>query len=136
MLTRIFATVFSVVLFVFVVYAGAVQQGSLTARSDGNDITVRWLSEDEAGVAQFVIERQSGFNGVFVTLVELSPKGNGSTYEFVDHNAFRMTESIYKYRVKVVFANGASPAYFGPITVSHKTSDVRRTWGSIKAMFR
>lgn len=116
--------------------AGVVREGSFSAWSDGSNITIRWLSEDETGVSKYVLERRAGANGTFIQLVEIQPRGNNETYQFVDETAFRLTESIYQYRLKVVFGNSAAPIYYGPITVSHRTSDVRRTWGSIKAMFR
>jgi hypothetical protein len=116
--------------------AGVVREGTFSAWSDGSNITIRWLSEDETGVSKYVLERRAGANGTFIQLVEIQPRGNNETYQFVDETAFRLTESIYQYRLKVVFGNSAAPIYYGPITVSHRTSDVRRTWGSIKAMFR
>lgn len=117
-------------------FAGVIREGSFSARSDGNNIIIRWLSEDETGVSKYVLERKAGANGVFAQLAEIQPRGNNESYQFVDETAFRITESLYQYRLKVVFVNGAVPIYYGPITVSHRTSDVRRTWGSIKAMFR
>ncbi len=118
------------------VFAGAIKEGSLNASSDGTSITLRWISEDENGVSKFVIERKAGMSGSFMLLTELPPRGNNSSYQYVDETAFRIvSESIYKYQIKILYTNGSS-AYYGPITVSHKTSDVRRTWGSIKAMFR
>jgi len=136
MLRRILIISFSVLLLSLTVFAGAIKEGSLSASSDGNSITLRWLSEDETAVARFIVERKAGFNGVFMPIIEISPRGSNSAYEYVDDTAFRVTESIYKYQVKVMFSNGAAPLFYGPITVSHKTSDVRKTWGSIKAMFR
>lgn len=115
--------------------AGAIKENSLSGTSNGNAITIRWLSEDETGVLRFELERKAGLNGQFFLLSTVVPKGSGSAYEYVDESAFRTTENLYQYRVKVVFSNGSSVDY-GPITVSHKTSDVKRTWGSIKAMFR
>ncbi|MEK7671256.1 MAG: hypothetical protein AAB344_03455 [Bacteroidota bacterium] len=136
MLKRILTLLFSVLLLSLTVFAGVIKEGSLSASSDGAYITIRWMSEDESGVAKFVLERKAGINGSFMPLTELLPRGNNSLYQYVDDTAFRVSESIYKYQVKVVFSNGQAPVYYGPITVSHKTSDVRRTWGSIKAMFR
>ncbi len=118
------------------VFGGVVKEGSLNGRSDGSTITIRWLSEDETGVAKYVLERKAGVNGSFIPLAEIQPRGNNESYEYVDDTAFRISESIYQYRLKVVFVNSSAPIYYGPITVSHRTSDVRRTWGSIKAMFR
>ncbi len=135
MINRILIVLFSVVLY-STVFAGAIKEGSFNASSDGTSITLRWVSEDENSVSKFVIERKAGMSGSFMLLTELLPRGNNSSYQYVDDTAFRIvSESIYKYQIKIVYTNGAS-AYYGPITVSHKTSDVRRTWGSIKAMFR
>jgi hypothetical protein len=136
MLTRTTTIIFSAVFLSLTVFAGVIKDGSLRGRSDGANITITWTSEDESGVARFAIERKAGMNGTFMLLGELQPKGNNSSYQFVDDSAFRISESIYQYRVKVTFTSGAAPAYYGPITVSHRTSEVRRTWGSIKAMFR
>lgn len=118
------------------VFGGVVREGSLSGRSDGNTITIRWLSEDETGVLRYVLERKAGANGMFMQLAEIQPKGNNESYQYIDDTAFRVLESIYQYRLKVLFIDGSAPMYYGPITVSHRTSDVRRTWGSIKAMFR
>jgi hypothetical protein len=116
-------------------FAGAIKDNSLSGSSNGSSITIRWISADESGVVRFDIERRTGLTMPFSYLVGLQPKGSNSTYEFVDETAFRTTETLYQYTVKVVYADGSTVDY-GPITVSHKTSDVRRTWGSIKAMFR
>jgi hypothetical protein len=124
-----------IALFSSLVFAGAIKENSLTGSSDGNAIVIRWLSEDESGVARFEIERKAGLTGSFFPLSVISPKGNNSAYEYLDESAFRSAERVYQYRVKVIFTDGTSVDY-GPITVSHQTSDVRRTWGSIKAMFR
>lgn len=118
-------------------FAGQIRDGSLSANSNGTNITIRWMSDDESGVARFEIERKSGVNGQFIVLAPVPLRGNSSVYEYVDDSAFRVfTESLYQYQVKVVFQNGAAPVYYGPITVRHDVSSVRRTWGSIKAMFR
>ena len=116
-------------------YAGQVREGSLSAHSDGTKISVRWLSEDEASVTRFEVERKAGLSGPFILLAQIALKGNNSAYEYVDESAFRVAESIYQYRIKVVLANGDA-VYYGPVTVRHDVSNVRRTWGSIKAMFR
>ncbi len=135
MINRLLILLFSALLY-STMFAGAIKEGSLNANSDGTSITLRWVSEDENSVSKFVIERKAGMSGSFMLLAELLPRGNNSSYQYVDDTAFRISgESIYKYQIKIVYLNGSS-SYYGPITVSHKTSDVRRTWGSIKAMFR
>jgi len=42
---------------------------------------------------------------------------------------------IFIYRLKIVDTNGQA-SYSNEVSVSHNVSGVKRTWGSIKAMFR
>jgi hypothetical protein len=113
--------------------AGGIRDGSLSAYSNGTNITVRWVSDDESGVTGYTIERKAGSSGAFVRLTDpaLAPKGSGSAYEFVDNSAFRTTDNFYQYRVTAL---GVNTVYY--VSVNHSVNSVRRTWGSIKAMFR
>ena len=120
--------------FAFVSYAGPVKDNSLAASSNGTNIFISWLSDDESGVLYYELERKAG-SGQFVALSRITPMGNNASYNYTDDSAFRVTDNLYQYRVRAVFSNGASVTY-GPIAVSHSVSSVRRTWGSIKAMFR
>jgi len=128
-------TLLAIGLFAVTASADIIRQGTLQATSDGVDVTVRFLTEDESAVAIFEIERRGGTDGEFVSIGHLEPKGP-SLYEYVDHSAFMKAGAIYQYRVKVSFSNGQAPYYTNPLTISHTVSGVRRTWGSIKAMFR
>ena len=62
-------------------------------------------------------------------------KGSNQPYDFVDESAFRTYATYYKYRITALYANGARSDPF-ETGVPHTVSSVRRTWGSIKAMFR
>jgi hypothetical protein len=116
--------------------SGPLKEGSLTAESDGTTITVRWVSEDETGVSTFELERKAGLYGQFFPLTGVAPRGDNSIYEYKDDTALRIgAESVYQYRVKAVMSDG-SAVYSEEVTVIHAVSSVRRTWGSIKAMFR
>jgi hypothetical protein len=112
-----------------------VKLSTLQAFSDGSVITLRWNTEDESNVTNFVIERRVSTSGAFIELTLLNPKGS-SLYEFVDKTAFRSTATLYQYQIKVKFSNGNPEQVVGPISVSHSVNSVKRTWGSIKAMFR
>jgi hypothetical protein len=112
----IISIVLVVALFVVTAMADVIRQGTLQASSDGVDVTV-------------------GTDGEFVAIGRIDPKGP-SLYEYVDHSAFMKTGAIYQYRIRVSFSNGQAPYYSNPLTISHTVSGVRRTWGSIKAMFR
>jgi hypothetical protein len=115
----------------------AVLRGQPQAFSRNSDIVLRWDSDDESGVIAFEISRRAGMDGPFIVLVpRYQARGSGSHYEFVDETAFRTAmDSFYMYRIIAIYSdNHRSEPY--DVGVSHTVSGVRRTWGSIKAMFR
>ena len=118
------------------IMTAGVIKGQPSAKSDGSSVTIHWDSDDETGVVGYEIARKVGWDGQYVILMP-SYKGKGSNqpYDFVDETAFRTSATFYKYRIVALYANGArsDPYETG---VSHTVSSVRRTWGSIKAMFR
>ena len=117
------------------VLAEIIRSGSLQASSDGINVTLHWITDDETSVAHFEVERRSGTDGAFVSLATIDAKGP-SAYEFIDNSAFRKIATIYQYRIKVTYNNSANTTYSSILTVTHTVSGVRRTWGSIKSMFR
>jgi hypothetical protein len=83
----------------------------------------------------FVIERktpQSSFSEVGT----VQPKGNNSFYSFTDQNTYKANDMVFVYRLKIVDDNN-QVSYSKDVTVTHSISSIaKRTWGSIKAMFR
>lgn len=125
-----------VVLLVAATAAAVVIKERPTAQSNGSDVTVRWNTSDESGVIRFEVMRRSGTAGDFMVVGSIDQlKGNNSSYEFVDKSAFKTTDGIYQYKVRII--NGQIPPPETEIVpVAHLTSTAKRTWGSIKAMFR
>lgn len=117
------------------VISQVVKPTTLQAYSDGSVITIRFNTENEKNVEKFYIERRQGTDGTFIRIAALNPKGP-SLYEYIDNSAFKSTANIYQYQIRVTFSNGNTDELIGPITVSHSVNSVKRTWGSIKAMFR
>lgn len=106
------------------------------ARSSNGDIILTWNTVDETGVQRFDVLWRAGTTGDFKVIGSIDQlKGNNSTYEYIDKSVFKGSGGIYQYRIRVI--NGQSPSPETEIvTVSHVSSAARRTWGSIKAMFR
>jgi len=121
---------------VFVTAYAVVIKDKPVAYSNGSDIVVRWTTMDETGVQRFDILRRAGTTGDFTNIASIDQlKGNNSTYEYVDKSVFKENSGIYQYVVRII--NGQNPApETDPVTVSHVSSAAKRTWGSIKAMFR
>lgn len=114
---------------------GSIIKDRPSALSNGSDIFVRWETEDESSVLRFTVIRRAGTAGDFMEINSLGPKGNYSSYEYVDRSVFRMTGGIFQYRIRV-YTTETTYAETEIVTVSHVSSAARRTWGSIKAMFR
>ncbi len=119
-----------------IVYAGVIIKDKPVAYSSGGDIVVRWTTVDETGVMRFDVLRRAGTSGDFSVVGSIDQlKGNNSTYEFVDRSVFKISTGVYQYKIRII--NGQNPPPESDVvTVSHVSSTPRRTWGSIKAMFR
>ncbi len=126
-------------LFILFLLCIAVATGSafieyFVARSDSNSVRLEWKTSEERGVKEFSVERKT-VHGNYMSIGSIQPKGDNSVYSFLDENIYKTSDNIFKYRLKIVDTdNGVS--YSKEISVSHKLSDIKRTWGSIKAMFR
>jgi hypothetical protein len=116
-------------------FANTISDGSMKASSDGINITVQWGSSDETGVKDYIITRRPGSDGNFTEISSVLPKGSNYFYQFIDQSAFKSTASLYQYQIVVEKFSG-SREFSSIISVTHSTNGVKRTWGSLKAMFR
>jgi hypothetical protein len=126
---------------VFLICAGVTLAGAfierITAKSDGENIMVEWKTGEETNVKQFEVERSNGGTNSFMVVGSVDPKGSNSYYVYTDKSAYKPVGSVYAYRIKIVDKDpNVVPSYSNAVSVSHSVSSVKRTWGSIKAMFR
>ncbi len=124
---------FIFLLFVSAIYAGAYID-YFHARSEGEDVRLEWKTGEELNLSKFVIERKTP-QSTFAEIATVDPKGSNSYYSYLDKNAYKSTDLLFNYRLKIV-DNNSIISYSSEVTVSHNVSGVKRTWGSIKAMFR
>ena len=122
-----------VLLAVAALYAGTFLE-YFHGRSEGDDVRLEWKTREEVSLQHFKIERKTPQNS-FVEISTVQPKGSNSYYTYLDQSAYKTTDMIFIYRLKIVDTNGQT-SYSNEVTVSHNVSGVKRTWGSIKAMFR
>lgn len=96
-------------------------------------ITLTWKTGQENNVKVFHVERSVN-NDDFQKVGEVQPKGKNSSYEYIDDSISRI-KTIYYYRLKVVNNNG-TVQYSESLPVIPNVSSIRKTWGTIKALFR
>jgi hypothetical protein len=117
------------------VLAGTIFQ---EAGGQGNQVT--WKTSDETGVSQFIVIRrewQTTDWGPEAQVEVVNAKGTGSSYSLEDKGIFKTADRALKYEIRAVTSQGI---VIESITYQTRfaglTSAAKRTWGSIKAMFR
>jgi hypothetical protein len=103
-------------------------------RSEGEDIRLEWKTREEVNLQHFKVERKTPQSS-FVEITTIQPKGSNSYYTYLDQSAYKTDNMLFIYRLKIIDTNGQA-SYSNEVSVSHSVSGVKRTWGSIKAMFR
>jgi hypothetical protein len=124
--------------------AGAVLSGKPQAvPAEGGAVKVQWKTLDETGVSRFDVLRSQVVRGDITSFasatgeIGIAAKGIASDYTFTDISVFKTTSNIFVYKVRVYFQNGTfSDSEISDRTTNGLSSASKRTWGSIKAMFR
>jgi len=124
---------FSILLFAVVVYAGAFLD-YFQGHSEGENVRLEWKTTEEVNLNDFIIDRKTP-QSPYVEIATIEPQGNNSFYTYLDESAYKTDDLVFIYRLKIL-DNDGTVSYSSEVTVSHNVSGVKRTWGSIKAMFR
>jgi hypothetical protein len=124
------------------VLAGAVLFGGADIRQwgvqkEGNDIVVTWQAEMENEVRAYDLHRMTPYsNGEYVLLETMQAHGPGTIYRYRDDQVYKNAADMIDYRLDVVFQDGSRQIGVKSARVDYTSTAVRRTWGSIKAMFQ
>lgn len=115
--------------------AGAtIAEPGVTARSSGDNVIVMWQTLQESNLKHFVVQRKAK-DGPFFEVGVVVPEKD-QYYEFTDETAYKTSGTLYKYRIAIVDNNGLV-THSNEVPVLHDNiSSVKKTWGSIKALFR
>lgn len=93
-----------------------------------------WMSRVEEGLRHYEVHRLSQSSSGFETIGKVDATGAGSNYEFVDRKLYKVDETV-QYKLFAVSQSGQYQEF--PVKhISYSPTAVRRTWGSIKAMFQ
>jgi hypothetical protein len=116
------------------------------AFADNDRVYVRWTSDNETGLIRYELYRRTDTQPQPQLITTVSPLGNAQNYEFIDmlpnnrlggdgnpSGTARLTANRYVYTLRMISSSGSTEM---EATAQFQTSSVRRTWGSIKALFR
>jgi hypothetical protein len=121
---------------VAIIFGGAEIYNFYATSRDGN-VVITWQTTTETNLSHFEIERAT-YNGSFNYVASISPNSSKS-YQYIDNSADKTSGQVYNlynYQIKI-FDKDGNVSYSGKVSVAHSSvSSVKRTWGSIKALFR
>ena len=115
------------------VFAGAIVN-SFSVSNLVDNIQIEWSTGQETNLKDFVIQRRTAQSD-FIDIATIQPKGSYSNYSYIDRAAYKTNDVFYIYQLKIE-DNDGKVTTIGQQSISHSISAVKRTWGSIKAMFR
>jgi hypothetical protein len=104
--------------------------------NDGEYIKLEWKIEpgEEIKIKQFEVWRATT-QTPYAKIETILPEDGKDFYTYVDKNAYKPIDMVFKYKIIFVEKNGQTSESHEYI-VGSNPSGVKRTWGSIKAMFR
>lgn len=105
------------------------------ARTEGSDVIVSWQASVETDVRTYVLERKTRYDVQYVEVARVAARGANQPHEFRDTRIYKTVGEMVQYRLRVVY-DDQSFVLVDPISVDYTPTAVRRTWGSIKAMFQ
>lgn len=117
-------------------FLGQVRLSAFEIRSEGSDFRISWTTELEEEVRQFEIMRRTpNSNDQFVRVYTAPAQGPGQGYAFLDTQVFKSGSDKVDYQLEAVYANGVREVVRAE-SMNYTSTAVRRTWGSLKAMFQ
>jgi hypothetical protein len=125
--------IFLILIFVSVAFAGAYLD-YFQAKSEGDNVQVEWKTGDETNVNHYSVQRKTPQTS-YVEIAIVQPKGSNSIYSFIDQSIYKTNDIIFIYQLKII-DNNMQTSFSSEVSVSPNISGIKRTWGSIKAMFR
>ena len=120
-------------LLVATAYAGA-KILSFTVSNDNGSVKLEWKTSDEQNVRDFIVQRHA--QGTDWATIGTVQTNSGGDYTYIDSDIYKNNGSTYYYRIGIEDYNGTTTYVEYQSPVNPNISSVKRTWGSIKAMFR
>ena len=106
-------------------------------QKEESDLVVTWQAEVEDGVRAYELQRRTPYtNGQFVRIQSVSAHGAGKPYRYRDDQVYKSAADMVDYRLDVVYDDGSREVGVKTTSINYTPTAVRRTWGSLKAMFK
>jgi len=105
------------------------------AQTEGSDVVVTWQASVETNVMTYALERKTRYDSQFKELTRIAAKGPNQLHQYRDTKIYKAAGEQVQYRLRIIYAD-QSFVTVDPVSVDYTPTAIRRTWGSIKAMFQ
>ena len=117
-------------------FQGRVRLSQFAIDELGGDFTISWQTEVEEQVHAFeLLRRTPNSNDEFVLVQSVDAHGVNKPYRFTDRQVYKAGSDKLDYRLDVVYSDGVRETLKSQ-SLNYASTAVRRTWGSLKAMFQ
>ena len=113
----------------------SVQLKHFEIEQDGRVFEVRWESTAEVDARTYELFRKTGYAADFVLVQSSAAHGAGKEYVVRDDHVYKTALDQIDYRLDVIFNDGIRQR-LAEKKVNYTPTAIRRSWGSIKAMFQ
>ncbi|NBC19177.1 MAG: hypothetical protein GVY18_17880 [Bacteroidetes bacterium] len=115
--------------------AASVQLDFFRVEVQDNDFVITWQTRVEEDVRAYELHRKTSYSQQFAPITEVTARGANVTYRYVDDEVYKAASEQVDYKLIAVYTNGTQEQVTQR-QVNYTPTAVRRTWGSIKAMFQ
>jgi hypothetical protein len=131
------------VIFIFLLMANTLLVQEFKAEipdTSKNEIHLRWVVQESSQTMHYTLKRKMVRDIDFVLVNTIQATASGSApreYTYIDRNVFRNNSNSEPvlYELYVSYSDGSTDL-LGQTEVNYSSTAIRRTWGSIKAMFQ
>ena len=116
-------------------WAGTVKLDYFKVDRQGNTFLIAWKAQTEEDVRSYELFRKTLHATEFTSIQVLHAHGVGKEYQFNDDQVYKAASEQVDYRLEAIFTNGLRQ-HVAERKVNYTPTAIRRTWGSIKAMFQ
>jgi hypothetical protein len=118
------------------VLSSSVRLSLFAVDAENSDLIVKWQANVEEEIAHYVIKRLTRLDHDFVEIATIPAQGANKLYVFRDDKIYKTAAETVEYELVAVSADGRIEISLGRRQTAYTPTAVRRTWGSIKAMFQ
>ena len=102
---------------------------------EDNAIVLKWETEVENGARTFELFRKTSQAVEFTLVGSSEAHGVNRPYAYTDTQVYKSPEELIDYKLEVVFNSGLRQV-LAERKFNYTPTALRRSWGSIKAMFQ